>query len=134
MPQFLSPYVGMTPARKLNNNELVRAVRMAQAAELEASHFYEAVADATDNEVAQRTFRDISNEEKVHQGEFMRLTEMFTGDEGQFLLQGAKEVDEKTVGIRNELNTSPRFNPLDPLGIMNAAARDISRMLAVVKR
>ncbi len=130
MPQFISPFVGMTPARKLNNEELIRAIRMNVAAELEATHLYTAHAEATENLVARKILLDIADEEKVHAGEFLRLIEMFSGDEGQFLLQGAREVDQKTQALRSPMYVSPNFNPLDPLGLLEPVRRDLSRIIA----
>lgn len=134
MPQFISPFPGMVPARKLNNEELVRAIRQNHAAELEATHLYTAIADATDNPVAQKMLREVADDERVHAGIFMRLTEMFTGDEGKFLLQGANEVEEKTKGVPREGWVSPNFNPLDPLGIMNMVGKDINRIMQAARR
>lgn len=134
MPQFINPFSGLVPARKMNNEELIRAIRQDLAAEHEATHLYTAHAEATDNPVAKKMFLDIANEERVHAGEFLRLIEMFTGNEGKFVLQGAGEVDEKTEGIRSPMNTSPDFNPLDPLGIMQPVLNDMKRVMSSIRR
>ncbi len=134
MAQFIQPFPGMVPDRKMTNGELIRAIRMNVAAELEAIHLYTAHADATDNAVAKKILLDIADEEKVHAGEFQRLIQMFTGNEGKFTLQGANEVDEKTEGVRGPLNTSPDFNPLDPLGILQPVVKDMKRILSAVRR
>ena len=54
MAEFINPFSGMAPDRKLTNRELARAIRLALAAEQEAVHLYEALADASDNPLAVR--------------------------------------------------------------------------------
>ena len=94
MPDFLNPFAGLVPDRKLNQRELARAIRLSLSAEEEAVHLYEALADATDNELAAKVLQDIADEEKVHAGEFLRLLDILLEDENKFLADGAKEVDE----------------------------------------
>ena len=94
MPEFLNPFPGMVPDRKLTLEELIRAIRLDLAAEHEAVHVYMAHADATDNPLAKKVLIDIANEERVHAGEFGRLLSILTGDEDKFLAEGAEEVDE----------------------------------------
>ena len=99
MPEFVNPFSGVVPARKLTMAELIRALRLNLAAEEEAVHVYEAHADATDNELAARVLRDIADEERVHAGEFQRLLNILLPDEARLLADGAREVDE----MREEL-------------------------------
>jgi len=94
MPEFINPFSGITPDRKLTNAELIRAIRLNVAAEHEAIHLYMAHADATDHPLAKKVLVDIANEEREHVGEFMRLLEILTGDEDQWLAEGRDEVDE----------------------------------------
>ena len=98
MPEFVNPFSGVTPDRVLTFGELTRAIRLSQAAELEATHLYEAIADATDNALAATVLRDIANEERVHVGEFQRLLSILLPDEDSFLDQGAREVNEMAAG------------------------------------
>jgi rubrerythrin len=94
VPEFVNPFPGNVPARKLTDQELIRAIRLNIAAEHEATHLYMAHADATDNELARAVLIDIANEEREHVGEFMRLLSILTGDEDQWLANGIAEVDE----------------------------------------
>jgi rubrerythrin len=94
MPEFLNPFSGMTPDRKMNKRELTRALRLALAAEEEAVHLYEALADATDDPLAKKVLQDIADEERVHAGEFQRLLSILVEDEDSLLAKGAAEVDE----------------------------------------
>lgn len=99
MPEFVNPFSGAIPDRTLTFGELTRALRLSQAAELEAVHLYEAIADATDNALAAEVLRDIANEERVHAGEFQRLLSILLPDEDALLAQGAQEVDEMAAGV-----------------------------------
>lgn len=94
MPEFVNPFSGMVPPRKMSKEELLRALRLNLAAEEEAVHLYLAHAEATDHPLAKKVLTDIANEEKVHVGEFLRLIEFLAEDEKKFLQQGAQEVDE----------------------------------------
>ncbi len=93
MPEFVNPFSGKVPDRKLTLEELIRAIRLNLAAEHEAVHLYLAHADATDHPLAKKVLIDIANEERVHAGEFERLLEILTGDEAKWLAEGKAEVD-----------------------------------------
>jgi rubrerythrin len=99
MPEFVNPFSGKVPDRKLTREELVRAIRLNIAAEHEAIHLYMAHADAIDHPLAKRVLVDIANEEREHVGEFMRLLEILTGDEDQWLAEGRAEVDEMAAEL-----------------------------------
>ena len=99
MPEFLDPFSGTVPERKLTQAELIRAIRLNIAAEHEAIHLYMAHADATDHPLAKKVLIDIANEEREHVGEFMRLLEILTGDEAQWVAEGREEVEEMAAGI-----------------------------------
>ena len=94
MPEFINPFSGKVPDRKLTTEELIRAIRLALAAEEEAIHLYMAQADATDHALARKVLIDVANEERQHAGEFLRLLQILTGDEDKWLAEGTKEVDE----------------------------------------
>jgi len=94
MAEFVNPFSGVLPERKLTDRELARAIRMALAAEEEAVHMYEAMADATDNTLAAKVLQDIADEERVHAGEFQELLRRLLPDEQQLLKKGTEEVKE----------------------------------------
>lgn len=94
MAEFANPFSGMAPDRKLTDRELARAIRMALAAEEEAVHMYEAMADATTNMVAAKVLQDIADEERVHAGEFQELLRRLLPDEQELLAKGHEEVSE----------------------------------------
>lgn len=99
MPEFVNPFSGKVPDRKLTPEELIRAVRLDLAAEHEAVHLYLAHADATDNALAKKVLVDIADEERVHAGEFARLLNILTGNEDALLAQGAEEVDQMAAEL-----------------------------------
>ena len=101
MPEFVNPFSGVTPDRKMTFNELIRALRLNLAAEQEAIHLYQAHADATDNDLARAVLLDIADEEREHVGEFQRLINILVEDEEKLLADGAAEVDE----LAEEINS-----------------------------
>ena len=100
MAEFINPFSGVAPGRKLTEREVTRAVRLTLSAEEEAVHLYEAIADATDNALVKEVMQDIANEERVHAGEFQRLLEILLPDEEKLLAKGAEEVDEMAEELK----------------------------------
>ncbi len=95
MPDFGSPFSGLTNDRKLTDAELVRAIRFMVAAEYEATQLYMQLAESTDNKLAIDVLKEIADEERVHAGEFLKLLYTLAPDEEKFYANGAKEVEEK---------------------------------------
>jgi len=98
MPEFVNPFSGVTPDRKISFRELTRAIRLSLSAEQEAVHLYEAIADATDNTLAKAVMQEVANEERVHAGEFQRLLNILLADEEKLMSEGADEVNEIAQG------------------------------------
>jgi len=111
MAEFINPFSGVVPGKKLSFNELTRCIRMSLAAEEEATHLYEAIAEATDNPLAKAVMLDIANEERVHAGEFQRLLELLLPDEKQLLADGAAEVNEMAESLGQSKSESPAMDP-----------------------
>jgi rubrerythrin len=101
MPEFVNPFSGTVPDRKLTTGELIRAIRLNIAAEHEAIHLYMAHAEATDHPLASKVLIDIANEEREHVGEFERLLQILTGDEDEWLAHGRTEVDEMASEVES---------------------------------
>jgi len=99
MPEFSNPFVGVVPARPLDDEELVRALRLDVAAEHEAVHLYMAHAEATANPLAKAVLIDIANEEIEHIGEFNRLLAILNRDETEYLAHGTAEVDAMAANL-----------------------------------
>jgi rubrerythrin len=100
MPEFGTPFSGLTEKKKITHEELVRAIRFMVAAEYEAIQLYTQLAEATDNKLAKEVLNDIADEEKVHAGEFLRLLKELAPDEEKFYVDGAKEVEEMIKKIK----------------------------------
>jgi rubrerythrin len=114
--EFLNPFSGVVPDRKLSSRELTRALRMALAAEEEAVHLYEALADATENELAKAVLQDIANEERVHAGEFQRVLTILLSDEAKWLADGATEVDEIAENLKKDDAPEPEGKKIPTVG------------------
>ena len=69
-------------------------------------------AQATDHPLAKRVLIEIANEERQHVGEFMRLLEILTGDETEWLSHGRQEVDE----IASEISDAQEFGESETVG------------------
>lgn len=95
MPTFGSPFSGLAQGKKLNHEELVRAIRFMVASEYEATQLYMQLAESTDHKLAIAVLKEIANEELVHAGEFLRLLRELAPDEARLYEEGAKEVEEK---------------------------------------
>lgn len=106
MAEFINPFTGVVPGRKLTLRELCRALRMALAAEEEAVHLYEAIADVAGNELAKEVLQDVANEERVHAGEFQRVLSILLPDEEKLLGEGASEVNEIAETLDNKQASS----------------------------
>jgi rubrerythrin len=98
MPQFGSPFSGLTSGKKLSHAELVRAIRFMVAAEYEATQMYVQLAESIDHPLAIKVLRDIADEERVHAGEFLRLLHELAPEEAALYAKGAREVEEMRVG------------------------------------
>jgi rubrerythrin len=113
MPDFGAPFSGLANERKLTDEELVRAIRFLVAAEYEAAQMYTQLAESTDNEFARAVLKDITEEELVHAGEFLKLLNHLAPEEAKLYEKGAKEVDgilskvQKTGTKNLRLNSRP---------------------------
>lgn len=82
----------ITPDKKLTDSEIARALRLSIAAELDASHLYELIADSVEDKQVQEVLRDVSKEEKVHVGELSELLSKFDKEFDESMEEGRKEV------------------------------------------
>lgn len=117
MPEFVNPFSGKAPDRKLTRGELIRAIRLNISAEHEAIHLYMAHAEATDHPLAKKVLVEVANEEREHVGEFTRLLEILTGDETEWVGHGRQEVDEMAAELgRADAGLEPTIGSLQELG------------------
>lgn len=94
MPQFERSCNVMRCDRQLSDEEVIRAIRYNIAAEYEAAQLYEQVAESTDNKLVKKVLLDITDEERVHAGELLKLLITICPDEAKHYASGAKEVEE----------------------------------------
>ena len=95
MPEFGNPFAGNDYYRKLNDSELIRAIRFSVAAEYEAAQLYTQLADSIDNQLAIDLLNYIAKEEIIHAGEFLKLLEVLAPEEKKLYDEGAKVVEDK---------------------------------------
>jgi len=100
MPDFGSSFSGLANDRKLNDEELIRAIRFMIASEYEATQLYMQLAESTDNKLAIAVLKEIADEEIVHAGEFLRLLRKLAPEENKLYAKGAKEVEEKIKKLK----------------------------------
>ncbi len=93
MPNFANPFQGNVN-RKLTKEELIQAVRLDIAGELEAIYIYDAHVLATDDPAAKKIIADIRDEEKAHVGELMALLRYLDPEEAEHFASGEGEVKE----------------------------------------
>lgn len=105
MPEFANPFQGNVN-RKLTEEELVQAIRLDIAGELEAIYLYDAHVQATDNVMAKKVISDIRDEEKAHVGELMTLLRTLDPKEAELFASGETEVRE-LLGEPEPVTESP---------------------------
>jgi len=93
MPAFANPFQANVE-RQLTKKELIQAVRLDIAGELEAIYLYDAHVQATDSEIAKKVLSDIRDEEKAHIGELMTLLRTLDPQEVELFAGGEAEVRE----------------------------------------
>lgn len=93
MAELGNPFVGNIP-RKISKEELIQALRVDVAGELEAIIGYDAHVMATDDERVKKVLGSIRDEEKQHVGELMSLIRMLDSSEAEYFEKGTAEVTE----------------------------------------
>ena len=101
LPELTNPYIGLTP-RKMNKEELARAIRQDIIAELDAAALYQAHIDATDDEAAKRVIKHIMDEEKEHIAEFTALLHYLDPDQARLGGEGMQHGNLLLQGIEPE--------------------------------
>ena len=101
MPNFPNPFQGNVD-RKISKEELIQALRVDIAGELEAIFLYDAHVMATTDPLVKKVLSDIRDEEKQHCGELMALLRYLEPEIEELLANGASEVKEmmEELGIK----------------------------------
>jgi rubrerythrin len=89
-----NPFVGNI-ARQMSNDELVQAIRVDIAGELEAIVGYEAHILATSDERAKKILRHIADEEKNHVGELQQLIYILSPKDLEHIEQGKQAIQQQ---------------------------------------
>jgi len=93
MAVFGNPFTANVE-RKITKEELIQAIRMDIAGELEAIYIYDAHIQATDDEFTKKVLGDIRDEEKAHVGELMTLLRYLDPKEAEHFEEGVQEVSK----------------------------------------
>ena len=91
MPAFANPFQANVE-RQMTKKELIQALRLDIAGELEAIYLYDAHVHGTDDAMAKKVLADIRDEENVHVGELITLLKRLDQREAELLLDGEAEV------------------------------------------
>lgn len=93
--EFVDPFPNKAPGDPISHQELVSALRLSIAAELEAAHLYDTIAEYTKDERVKKIMKDVADEEQVHAGEFQHVLELVESDEKEKMEEGVEEAKEK---------------------------------------
>lgn len=93
MPSMANPFSGNID-RKISKTELIQALRVDIASELEAIYLYDAHAHATDDPLAKKVLADIRDEEMEHVGELFTLLRYLDPKVADLMAEGEGEVKE----------------------------------------
>ena len=98
MPSFPDPFAGANPP-ELSVEDLIQAIRIDIAGELEAMFLYDAHARASKDPVVVKTLTEIRDEEREHMGELIALLRHLSPEETDLFLEGQSEVMEKAEAL-----------------------------------
>lgn len=115
MASFANPFAGNIP-RKITKEELIQAIRLNIAGELEAIFVYDAHVQATDDPLAKKVLADIRDEEKAHVGELMTLLHQLDPEEAKHFAEGQEEVKEMLEQLNITTPKSPSDKPESTIG------------------
>lgn len=94
MPEFANIKNVYTPTQKLNEVEMLRAIKFAIASEFEAIQLYQQIMESTDNVEVKKVLDEITNDEKHHAGGLYKLLEILSPEDEKEYLHGVQETIE----------------------------------------
>lgn len=94
MPDFADIQNVYTPDKKLNEVEMLRAIKFAIASEFEAIQLYQEIMESTDNEDVKKVLTEITNDEKHHAGGLYKLLEILSPEDEKEYEHGVQETIE----------------------------------------
>lgn len=99
MVQFADPFTGNVPPNKLSAVEVVQALRIDLAGELEAIQGYEVHANSTDDNRVKQILYAIRDEELQHVGMLQKLIEMLDPNSANLYQKGETRFDQTITTI-----------------------------------
>jgi len=94
MPEFAEISNVYSPAKKLNEVEMLRAIKFAIASEFEAIQLYQQIMESTDNEDVKNVLDEITNDEKHHAGGLYKLLDILSPEDEKEYQHGVQETLE----------------------------------------
>lgn len=94
MASIGDPFIGNVP-RQMSNNELIQAIRLDIADELEAIIAYEGHIASTNDERAKKILANISDEEKKHVGKLQQLLYILSPKDSENIEKGKQAIVEQ---------------------------------------
>lgn len=95
MPDFATVKSVYTPSKKMNNLEILRAIKFAIASEFEAIQIYQQIMESTDDTNIKVVLAEIANDEKKHAGGLYELLERLSPEDAKLYEHGRKETIEE---------------------------------------
>lgn len=97
-----NPFVGNIP-RQMSNDELIQAIRVDIAGELEAIVGYEAHILSTNDERAKKILHHIADEEKQHVGQLQQLLVLLNPQESQYIEKGKQAALQQQSNLQQPM-------------------------------
>ncbi|MDR0888290.1 MAG: hypothetical protein LBM21_00130 [Coriobacteriales bacterium] len=95
MAAFADPFAGANHTQEFDDHDLIQAIRMDIASELEAMFLYDSHARLAKDPVVRKTLSEIRDEEREHMGELIACLRHLSPEETDLMLEGQGEVMEK---------------------------------------
>ena len=114
---------------RLEERDLVDALRLAIIAELDAISFYLQVASRAARDDVRRVFEDVAREEKTHVGEFLEMLKRLDPEQAEELEKGAREVYELT-GVKSVSSNNGGLAPGGEMGEENRLESIVSKVFS----
>ncbi|MCM1324412.1 MAG: hypothetical protein NC218_09810 [Acetobacter sp.] len=94
MPHFDDIHNIFAPNRKLNDAEIIRAIKLGIASEYESTQIYQQIMESTDNNDVKIILQGIAEDEMHHAGKLMKLLEILS----------PLDAKEQQIGIQKALD------------------------------
>ncbi len=94
MPEFAEITSVYTPAKKLTNVEMLRAIKFAIASEFEAIQLYQQIMESTDSVEVKNVISEITDDEKHHAGGLYKLLDILCPEDEKEYQYGVQETLE----------------------------------------